>query len=312
MKTILVPLDGSALAERTLPYVRMLAPMFGATIHLLRVIADEEKNALLAGDGAALYEAGATDATISARKIRAWDVLRYRAEGYLQAQAVSLRTDELDTQIHVQIGAPAETIVEFAEQSHADLIVMATHGYTGFKRWTLGSVTDKVVQASSTPVFAVPGSMVAPAEEPKLKRIMLTLDGSAFAKQALPLAAELANCACAELILMEAVATTIEVYRGALLPADVHIALRNQALKQLQALAGELRPYAIPVRTAVEAGAAAEQIVAAAARHQVDLIVMATHGRSGVTRWALGSVTDKVLHTTTTPLVLVRAQAGAI
>ncbi|HET9224855.1 MAG TPA: universal stress protein [Roseiflexaceae bacterium] len=309
MKTILVPLDGSALAEQTLPYVRMLAPLLGATIHVLRVIPDDEKNALLASDPAVLREAEATGAPLWEREAGVWDMLRQRAEGYLDAQTIALRTAGFDVRSHVQIGAPAEMISAVAEQIHADLIAMATHGYTGFKRWTLGSVTDKVVQAATTPVFVVPGS-ATPVGEPQLKRILLPLDGSAFARQALPLATEIAVQACAELLLFQAVLPSVETFHGALLPADAQNMLRDHAREELRALAGELRPYEVPVKTVVVIGYPAEEIVEAAARHQVDLIVMATHGYGGIKRWALGGVADKVLHATPTPLLLVRPRAG--
>ena len=309
MKTILVPLDGSALAEQILPYVRMLAPLAGATIHLLRVVPDDEKNTLLASDPAVLYEAEASSMPMWEREAWIWDMLRQRAEGYLDAQTTALRLDGFDVHSHVQIGAPAEMIIAVAEQVHADLIAMATHGYTGFKRWTLGSVTDKVVQATTTPVFVVP-SHAAPAGEPRLKRILLPLDGSGFARQALPLATELTTHAHAELLLFWAVSPSIEVYHGTLLPASVQNMLRGHAQEELRVLAGELRHSEISVKTAVVIGYPAEEIVEAAARHQVDLIVMATHGYGGLRRWALGSVADKVLHATPTPLLLVRPQPG--
>jgi nucleotide-binding universal stress UspA family protein len=307
MKTILVPLDGSALAEQTLPYVRMFASLLGATVHVLRVIPEEEKRALLASDPAVLYEAEAMGAPVWERETRVWDMLRQRAEGYLDAQTNALRIDGFDAHSHVQIGAPAEMIIAVAQQIHADLIAMATHGYTGLKRWTLGSVTDKVVQATTTPVFVVP-SQAAPAGEPRLKRILLPLDGSAFARQALPIATELTTHARAELLLFRVVLPSVELYHGTLLPAGVQNMLRDLAQAELRALAGELRHNEVSVKAAVAIGYAAEEIVEVA-RHQVDLIVMATHGYGGIKRWALGSVADKVLHATTTPLLLVHARS---
>jgi nucleotide-binding universal stress UspA family protein len=311
MKTILVPLDGSALAERALPYVRMLAPHSGATIDMLRVIAAETKDALIENNPTLLHEAGTTaDAPPWMREMRVWDMLRYHAESYLDTQAMSLRTGNWDVDTQVQIGAPTETIVAVAKQIHADLIAMATHGYSGFKRWTHGSVTDDVVQATTMPVLVVPGSATTPAHAPSLKRILLPLDGSEFSRQALPLATELATQAHAELILFQAVTPPTEDALGAWLPTEGGAMPRTQARNELQALAGELRHDGIPIKTVVVVGGAAEEIVAAAARHQVDLIVMATHGYSGIKRWALGSVADRVLHTTPIPLLLVRTRPG--
>ena len=309
MKTILVPLDGSALAEQSMPYVRMLAPLAGATVHVLRVISDDERKTLLDSDPVVLYRAEAIDVPTWERETQMWDMLRQRAESYLDAHAIALRSDGFDVESHVDVGAPAERILAVAEQLGADLIVMATHGYTGFKRWSLGSVTDKVVQASLVPVFVVPGNMPEHSHIPRLKRILLPLDGSAFSRQALPPAIELATHGQAELILLRAIVPTVEASYGTSVPADVQATLRDHAQEELRVLAGELRPYEIRIKTAVAIGYAAEQIVTAAARHQVDLIVMATHGYGGIKRWALGSVADKVLHATPTPLLLVHAHA---
>ncbi len=275
---------------------------------MLRVIGDEAKDRLLTNNPRLLHEPGlTTDTPLWVREMRAWDLLRDHAESYLDAQAMSLRTGGGEVQTQVQIGAPTETIVSVAEQIHADLIAMATHGYAGLKRWTHGSVADDVLHRTTTPVLIVPGG-AAPAREPSLSRILLPLDGSELAKQALPLATELAAQAHAQLILFQAIAPPLGGTIGARIPAEDQTTLRMQAHAELRALAGELRPYDIRIKTVVVAGAAAEEIVVAAAQYQADLIVMATHGYSGIKRWALGSVADRLLHTTPTPLLLVRAR----
>jgi nucleotide-binding universal stress UspA family protein len=317
MNTILVPLDGSALAEQILPYVRGLAPSLSARVCLLRVLADEENDNLVADGIMWAYGIGDPPEAHRERTQRLWDTLRERAAGYLATVAMQLEQAGLDVETIVRIGPPDENIVEAARSQHATLIAMVTHGYGGLRRWTLGSVTDKVVHSATTPVFIVRGIAPAPPRDLALKRILVPLDGSELAKQALPLAAELATCANAELILLEAVAPTIEAYPG-IRPVgrpqsqlvDVLIALRHQAKKELDTLAGELQRQHLSVKVAVVNGHAAEVIIDEAARRGADLIVMATHGYSGLRRWAMGSVADKVLHATTTSLILVRAQAS--
>ncbi len=316
MNTILVPLDGSALAEQILPYVRGLAPSLSARVCLLRVLADQENDNLVANGIMWAYGIGDPPEAHREHTQRLWDTLRERAAGYLATVAMQLEQAGLDVETIVRIGPPDENIVETARSQHATLIAMVTHGYGGLRRWTLGSVTDKVVHSATTPVFIVRG--VAPASRDlALKRILVPLDGSELAKQALPLAAELATCANAELILLEAVAPMTEIYAGVRplgrsIPqyADALAALRHQATRELDTLAGELRRQHLPVKVAVVNGHAAEVIIDEAARRGADLIVMATHGYSGLRRWAMGSVADKVLHATTTPLVLVRARAS--
>jgi nucleotide-binding universal stress UspA family protein len=144
---------------------------------------------------------------------------------------------------------------------------------------------------------------------------MVPLDGSALARQALPLATALATSSGAELLLMHAIAAPIEAYpgfpsRGRPAPqlAEILAAQRDHATNNLGLHADELRAHGVSVSTQVIQGYAADVLVDEAARREVDLIVMATHGYSGLKRWALGSVADKVLHATTTPLLLVRAQ----
>jgi len=313
MKTILVPLDSSILAEQVLPSVRVLASLLDARICLLRVVAEPEEDGGLPETIAATYSVGEPLAMAHQRWQHSLERLRQNAERYLEAHAALLRGDGLDVAVDVRCGPAADIIVEAALNHHVALIALASHGYSGLKRWALGSVADKVVHATSIPVFIV--RRAAPVRAPAIKRIMVPLDGSALARQALPLAADLARSARAELLLLQAVAPVIEDYAGfspreglMMQYGEVLAALRHQAASDLDALADELRRHDVTVTTHMVNGHAAEVIVDEAAQRGVDLIVMATHGYTGLRRWTLGSVADKVLRATTTPLILVRAQ----
>lgn len=317
MKTILVPLDGSALAEQALPYVRTLAPLLGARVRLLNVFVHDQHDRLMAEGIAASYGMIDPLATQREREHRSLTMLTQHAESYLDSQAALLRGHGIDVEIDVRCGPAADVIIEAAEGLDIAMIAMATHGYSGLRRWALGSVTDKVVHASATPVFVVRGTTAPPTELIAFTRVMVPLDGSPLAAQALPLAADLAERARAELLLMQAVAL-IEAYpsiaplgRPDLMPSEMVRMLRARAGQQLEEQAAVLRDRGLPVATHVVNGHAAEAIIDEAARQSVDLLVMATHGYSGLKRWALGSVTDKVLHAATTPLLLVRANATA-
>ncbi len=315
MKTILVPLDGSALAERVLPHVRALASMLGARVCLLKVVAFGDYDNMLTETLMGAYGIVESPEALRDRERSKWEVIRQHAEGYLATQAVYLREAGLEVQTEVNAGSPAKIIVEVAREQHATLIAMATHGYGGIKRWTLGSVTDQVVHTATTPVFVVRGVEPEQLAALEIKRILVPLDGSALARQALPLAAELAASANAELILLEAIAPTIETMvgfrplgRSSPQYAEMLELLHWHAQHDLGALAEQLGQSGLDVHTSIVNGHAAEVIVDEAARRGVDLVVMATHGYSGLKRWALGSVAHKVLHTATMPLVLVRAQ----
>ncbi|MEO7911780.1 MAG: universal stress protein [Roseiflexaceae bacterium] len=318
MKTILVPLDGSALAEQALPYVRMLALLLDARVRLLTVIVDSQHESLLAEGIAAAYGAIDPLATLHEREHQALMTLTQHAEGYLDSHAALLRHQGIDTEIDVRCGPAADVIVEAAAGQQIAMIAMATHGYSGLKRWALGSITDKVAHSTTTPVLVVRGTKAAPIEPVTLKRVMVPLDGSPLAAQALPLAADLAERARAELLLMQAVEASIQGYptiaplsRPDLMPSEMLGRLRALAGQLLNAQAAMLRDRGLPVTTHVVTGHAAEAIIDEAARQSVDLLVISTHGYSGLKRWALGSVTDKVLHAATTPLLLVHANVSA-
>jgi len=318
MKTILVPLDGSALAEQALPYVRTLAPLLGARVRLLNVIVDDQHEGLMTEGIAASYGVIDPLATQREREHRSLTTLTHHAEGYLDSQAMILRGYGIDVDVDVRCGPAADVIIEAAEGLDISMIAMATHGYSGLRRWALGSVADRVVHATATPVFVVRGGKAAPTDAIAFKHVMVPLDGSPLAAQALPLAADLAERARAELLLVQAVEASIEAYpsiaplgRPDLMPSEVLRMLRARAGEQLEEQAAKLRGRYLPVATHVANGHAAEAIVDESTQQSVDLVVMATHGYSGLKRWALGSVTDKVLHAATTPLLLVRANASA-
>ena len=316
MRLILVPLDGSALAERVLPYVRGLAPLLGAKVCLLQSLSDSDHDTMLAEGLLGAYGFVEAPEALRARRQRAWDTLREHAQGYLETKALELREAGVDVETEVNAGSPATIIVQVARERQATLIAMATHGYGGVKRWTLGSVTDQVVHTATTPILVVHGAAPAPQADPTFERMLVPLDGSAFANQVLPLARELAARANAELVLLEAIAPSIETQIGARqygrpIPSYrvVLEMLRRQATQDLGALANQLRASGLRASIVVKNGPAADAIVDEAAQCEADLIVMATHGYSGIKRWALGSVAHKVLHGITTPLLLVRAQA---
>jgi nucleotide-binding universal stress UspA family protein len=266
----------------------------------------------------AYHRGSGPSATQREHEWHSWETKRRHAEGYLGSHALMLQAEQVRVDVEVRLGHPAEQIVAVADEQHAALIALATHGYSGLKRWALGSVADKVVHATTTPVFIIRSGEETHLGEVAFKRILVPLDGSDFARQALPIATELAIGAHAEVTLLQAVSPTIEAFPGfpplgRPLPqlGEVLTAMRAQAAKELGECAGELRRQELPVTTTVANGHAAEVIVDEAGQRHADLIVMATHGYSGIRRWALGSVADKVLHAAATPLVLVHAGRAA-
>jgi nucleotide-binding universal stress UspA family protein len=313
VKTILVPLDSSALAEQALPYAQAIATLLSANVRLLQAISKVDPFNLAVDESHQLPQPVSAPNASSNGQSSSAEFRRQQAQDYLVAKADRLRKAGLEVETQVQFGEAAEVIVEVAQAQQAEMIVMASHGYSGLKRWALGSVADKVLHAATAPVFLVRGSPEPALIAAPLKRILVPLDGSALARQALPIAVELATHAWAELVLLTAIIPPLNVAPELMSPTprfdDAQIALRDRLLGELGTFADELQRQQLTVRPLAVNGFAAETIIDEATRLSADLIVMATHGYSGLKRWALGSVADKVLHATCTPLLLVRAQA---
>jgi nucleotide-binding universal stress UspA family protein len=281
---ILLPLDGSPLSERAIPYAIALAGAFGCPVCLFRttLMPSEPTEASTKLSADTWREVGALE--------------RQDALASLERLKDQFLTAEVPVTIGVEGGDPAERILESVRGPVRTLVVMGTHGRGGFSRWVRGSVADRVVRHSPTPVFLVPGFA---KKVPPIRRILIPLDGSAFAESILPSALELCRCLRAEAVLLQAYQPEMSYSDWPKWDADRYLgALRDQLRIK------EGGP--VPIRTAARRGDAPAAIVGYARRKGIDAIAMATHGRSGIGRWALGSVADKVLHTTPVPMLLLR------
>jgi nucleotide-binding universal stress UspA family protein len=290
MTIILVPLDMSSLAERVLPRVRHLAPLLDATVHLLHVIDPDER--FMLGE---------------------WSMARSQeeAEFYLEEQAAYLEVANIPVITEVGIGKPCEVILRRAAELEATLIAMPTHALSGLRRWAIGSVTDRVVHAATAPVYIVRGDTERNATPNAIRTVMVTLDGSQLARAALQPAIEIASRNRANVVLLSVVTPAANEF-AMIAHESLQSALGAALEAEAKALRADPRLAGLSVTPVVSEGLAAEEIVEQAADQQADLIVMATHGWSGLQRLALGSVADKVLHATAVPLVLVRASQAEL
>jgi nucleotide-binding universal stress UspA family protein len=302
-KKILVPLDGTALAEQALAHAQLLARVLGARIHLLRAISRAAQTTLLAESvGAPPAPAPAVCEQCTLTQLCA------HTDCYLADLAQRLRAADVEADADMRVGAPAATIAELAQGAPEMLIAMGAHDERGLQRWVRGSLTDTLIHDTTAPLLLVPANGRAASASLKLTRILVPLDGSALARQALPIAIELAAHAQAELILLWVVAPSIDAYMRAFpTEADAHRALHDQAAEALAGFSTPLPAPPVRMTTAIGIGSPAQAIVEEAAWRHADLIVMATHGYIGLQRWRMGSVANTVLHATTTPLLLVRA-----
>jgi nucleotide-binding universal stress UspA family protein len=290
IKKILVPLDGSRAAEAVLPYVESIATAPRAAVLLLAAIDKprdwgEDTGGDLNGE-------------------------RHDAKSYLnrlQARLASAIGGDVDCE--VASGEPAAAILAAAERHHPELIAMTTHGRSGLARWIVGSVATKVLHAAGTPLLAVrPPEDAEASTAAQLSKILVPLDGSELSASVLPFAASLAKPLGATVVLFHCVSEPVMTYpaAGAVWTADLVKGMEADAHRYLAGVANDLSADGISTNRAVAVGNATDGIVWAAEREDAGLIVMSTHGRSGVGRMVLGSVADAVVRRTSLPVVLVR------
>jgi len=275
---LLVPLDGSKLAEQVLSYVRALGGALGSPITLLRLF-DPMTIWLGRPRGQDLEE------TIGS--------FREQSLGYLGTIKASM--DDLGVAVSclVQEGDPASGIISEAQKEAGTLITLSTHGRSGVTRWALGSVTDKVLHSTVAPVLVVrPGGEQAPPATVALKAIIAPLDGSLLAEQSLPYVESLAK----------ALSLTVMLVR-------VTAHYTDEAREYLHEVGDKLRQRGLPmVEERLLYGHPSSNISDFSREVQANLVAMTSHGHSGVRRWVLGSVTNSVVRDSGDPVLVIRAQ----
>jgi nucleotide-binding universal stress UspA family protein len=321
-KSILVPLDGSTLSERAIPVAARMARASGAEVVLLRVVRPRVEYRygayLVQMPSSTIENMVQTDLDDAAR--------------YLESVAAASDLTGVHTTTEVDSGSAAAMILQTVQARHIGLVVMSSHGDTGIKRWVLGSVAQKVARHASAPVLVlrdqgkqVGGDGPHPYMERPL-RVLVPLDGSACAKAALVPAAQL-------------VAELAAPGRGAIhlvrvmKPEGLHGGQEDVDAMTREALLHKPKTYLHSITEHLREGIASELKLAVTwsvaldtdIAHAIirvaengedaegvgvfggcDLIAMSTHGRGGLQRWAMGSVTERVLQGTRLPLLIVR------
>ncbi len=264
IERILVPLDGSAFGDVGVKAASSLARADRAEVLLVRVLTRDE------ADGRELEDAR--------------EHLRLRREE-LQADGVRART-------LVATGEAAQEVLDAAASFAPSLIVISTHGRTGEKRWTRGSVAERILQRAKQPVLMV--SPFAPQAERGFSRILVPVDGSPEAAAVLPIATDVARAHRAELLLLHVVDAADESAR------DVGARLVEHERAKVRG---------VGARGIVRTGPPAATILDVVDAERADLIALTTHGRSGTSRWLYGSVAELVIHHARTPLLVARTPA---
>jgi nucleotide-binding universal stress UspA family protein len=188
---------------------------------------------------------------------------------------------------------------------------MATHGRSGINRWLLGSITEKILRESYNHLFVVRANEEAKTvDKTTLQSVMVPLDGSEQAETALPIAVELAKAMSLQVVVLQAYSTNVP-YSDDYLAEVGELAAQSQkeAISYLDSKVRQLKSEGlVHVLPLASQGEAAETIIEWARGSPTSLITMCTHGRSGVKRWALGSITEKVIRHSDSPVLVVRAK----
>lgn len=301
LRTILVPLDGSALAERALPIACDIARRTGGAVHVVR-----------AHVPIAVVAAAPEGAIFSQDLLAADDALRVRAQEYVDAVAARFSAQwGLKVSASAEDGSPAGFIIDAADRIGADLVVMTTHGAGGFTPDWLGSVADSVIRHSHRPVLALPENDAHLGEPFTPRRILVTLDGSAYANAILPAARDLAVAFGASLELIRVVAPYVPGDILATFDADrpdpfgidsetVH------AKKALDDAGRDLERSGIKVSHVVRLDLSPTRCILDHVKEtDPDCLAIASQGR-GLSRIFLGSVADKLIRSAGRPVLVLR------
>jgi nucleotide-binding universal stress UspA family protein len=302
---MLVPLDGSELANVVCPYVRELAGRLNLNLVFLNVCHPNEVELLPMHQA---YIESAVDNCL----------LRFKEAQ--ETKSVGERIMPPKARGEVVIGHPAEEILQYAEKNNFDLILIASHGHSGIKNWVLGSNANKILRTSKIPVWLVKAGIPEEIVYDKWPRrtMLVPLDGSILAESVLPHVKAGAKRRGADLVDIVLLRVCEEPFITSDYPEgpdqlswDEHVIRMKNRCKEvaeeyLAKVQNRLENAGLKVRSEVLIGKPADEIINYAHTHPFNLIAISTHGYSGITQWAYGSVSDKVLHRVSSPVFLIR------
>ena len=294
LQTIVVPLDFSPESLRALEFAFPLARRFGARVHLVHIY-----------EGAHQFSSVATSPAL-------WS----------EAEAKCHLADEVELTFgqrprredcHIRTGKPAPEIVATAAELQADMIVVATHGRSGFKHLALGSTTEKIIRHATCPVLVVReatrGPIKTAAEGIVLQNILVPVDFSDCAEEGARYASVFATGVGANLLLLHVVHLPDYVKVSGIATRTYRPQLLENALLEaedkLDALVNFLPLVNISAETEVEVGVPVDKLTAASARPDIDMVITSTHGYSALRHALLGSVAEQLARQASCPVLVV-------
>ena len=293
--TVLVPTDGSDHAVRAAEHASYLADAFDATVHVVTVVDVQS--------AAGPFDAGGVSKEFVARLEEhgeaAVDAIQTAVDGDGAVETATLR------------GTPAETILAYVTDHDVDLVTMGTHGRTGVDRYVTGSVTERVVSRSEVPVLTVRATERSRVGD-GYEQVLIPTDGSEPAAAAVEPGLAVAERAGARVHAVTVVDTSDAVASpDDAIPEDVATHLESEGEAATERIAAQARDRGLAATTAVRTGVAARDLLAYADDHDADLVAMGTAGRTGLSRYLLGSTTERVIRHAEMPVLAVNARDEA-
>ncbi len=303
---VIIPLDGSKLAEQAITLGYSIAQHTNRDVLLLQVM-EKDTNSLPSRPEQAMRIDELHDYTTS------------QAKAYLQSVVEQLQVSGgPSVSYNIVFGRPGESIAHVANTREATYVVMSTHGYTGFTRWMMGSVADRVLHLIERPLILIHPPQNVPYEEleqqmtelPDIKKIVVPLEGLPLAEQILPYVEQLASAyGEADIMLFH----SLPAFPAGLVPIQTEkLKQQWQSLSHEEAetylgnVVGQLREQGHTVQFAIRVGMPAEEILEYTKEVDADLIMMTTHARDGINRFLLGSVTSRVVQGGDIPVMVIR------
>jgi nucleotide-binding universal stress UspA family protein len=297
IKDVLFPTDFSKDAEHALPYALAMAATNGGKVRFVHVVRPMEDFVIY---GTALQ---------GPEFDQAFETVRERAEQQLQEAVQQAKDQGIDAACHLAVGEPADEILRIAVEQNCSLIVIATHGHSGFDALVFGSTCERLVRVSPTPVLTIKNPeyefVSGDNREINLTHILCPCDFSEFSQEAIPFAAALCGKFGAKLVLANVVEPHLETVDYLPELASSHIeTVQSQNEARLKQIATGLTDVKTEVR--VLAGTPHRELVRLINELGIGLTVMATHGRSGLSHLFFGSVAEKMLRAAPSPVLTFR------
>lgn len=298
LNKILVPIDFSEYSEYALTYANAFVQKFGGAIDCVHVV------------DMGFMNDGAVDGVYvsSADLHRSTEAIKAEAQTHLDHFVKKEHLLGTDITPHLKSGHAGEEITQLADDLGSDIIILATHGRSGFDRLVFGSTCDKVVRTSKVPVLAIKHPEHEALNEDgslKINAILCPLDFSEFSHSALPMAAMIAGGLGAKMILAHVVDARFDYPEWT---AQVAInnsqELAKSAETNLQKAAADID--GIEIETFVSIGVPHRELNEKIKESNIDLVVMPTHGRKGISHALLGSIAEKMVRTSSCPVLTVR------